>query len=75
MSRVQSIPRLESAQPTPRLESRERFLRKSVLQVDCHEWHGTWEKMGQFWGKFSASTVWKLTPEQLQDPDKATEYF
>lgn len=34
-----------------------------------------WEKMGQFLGKFSAPMVWKFIPEQLQDPDRVTEYF
>lgn len=58
VSWVESVPRLESVWPTACLESRERFLRRSALQVDHHEWHGMWEKMGQFWGKFSASTVW-----------------
>ncbi|KAJ7419308.1 hypothetical protein BTVI_26046 [Pitangus sulphuratus] len=45
------------------------------MRVDSHEWHGMWEKMGQFLGKFSTPIVWKFIPEQLQDPDKVTEYL
>lgn len=34
-----------------------------------------WEKMGKFGRKFSASMVWKFTPEQLQDLDKEQSIF
>lgn len=57
------------------LESGERFLGRSahgwivVSGMECGR------KMGQFGWKFSASMVWKFTPDHLQDPDKATEYF
>lgn len=38
---------------------------KSTPKVENHEWYGMLEGMGYHLKAFSASVIWKFTPEQL----------
>lgn len=51
------------------------MFQRSTLRVDSHDWPVMWEKMGQLLKDYSAPVAWKLTPEQLQDPVKVSEYL
>ena len=49
--------------------------RKSAPRLNSRGWHGVWENMGRYLESFSPPMVWNFTPEQLQDPDKVTDYL
>jgi len=43
-------------------------------QDNC-EWLGVWDSMGKYLGQWALPVFIKLTPEQVQDPDKLVKYL
>lgn len=52
-----------------------KVIQRFALNLGRFEWHRIWEKMALFGGKFSLTMVWNFSLEQLQDPNKLTEYL
>jgi len=42
---------------------------------DSCEWLGVWDSMGKYLGQWTAPMFFKLTPEQVQDPDNLIKYL
>jgi len=43
--------------------------------LDSCEWLGVWGSMGKYLGQWAPLVFFKLTPEQVQDPDKLVKYL
>ena len=39
------------------------------------EWLGVWDSMGKYLGQWAPPVFLKLTPEQVQNPDKLVKYL
>lgn len=52
-----------------------KVIQRFALNLGRFEWHRIWETMALFGGKFSLTMVWNFSLEQLQDPNKLTEYL
>jgi len=39
------------------------------------EWLGVWDSMGKYLGQWAPPVLLKLTPEQVQNPDKLVKYL
>jgi len=53
---------------------------KNIVQrpapgLDSCEWLGVWDGMGKYLGQWAPPLFFKLTPEQMQDPDKLVKYL
>jgi len=53
---------------------------KSIMQrpapgLDSSEWLGVWESMGKYLGQWAPPVFLKLTPEQVQNPEKLVKYL
>jgi len=53
---------------------------KNIVQrpapgLDSCEWLGVWNSMGKYLGQWTPLMFFKLTPEQLQNPDKLVKYL
>jgi len=53
---------------------------KSIVQrpdlgLDSCEWLGVWDSTGKYLGQWAPPVCFKLTPEQVQDPDKLVKYL
>ena len=53
---------------------------KNIMQrpapgPDICEWLGVWDSMGTYRGQWAPPVFFKLTPEQVQDPDKLVKYL
>jgi len=43
--------------------------------LDSCEWLGVWDSMGRCLGQWAPPVCFKLTPEQMQNPDKLVKYL
>jgi len=43
--------------------------------LDSYEWLGVWDSMGKYLGQWAPPMFLKLTPEQVQNPDKLVKYL
>jgi len=43
--------------------------------LDGYEWLGVWDSMGKYLGQRAPPVSLKLTPEQVQNPDKLVKYL
>jgi len=43
--------------------------------LDSYEWLGVWDSMGKYLGQWAPLVSLKLTPEQVQHPDKLVKYL
>jgi len=53
---------------------------KNIVQrpapgLDSYEWLGVWDSMGKYLGQWTPLMFLKLTPEQVQNPDKLVKYL
>jgi len=53
---------------------------KNILQrpapgLDSSEWLGVWDSIGNYLGQWTHPMFFKLTPEQVQDPDSLVKYL
>jgi len=53
---------------------------KNIVQrpapgLDSCEWLGVWDSMGKYLGQWTPPMFFKLTPEQVQNPDKLVKYL
>jgi len=53
---------------------------KNIMQrpapgLDSCEWLGVWDSMGKYLGQWAPPVCFKLTPEQVQDPNKLVKYL
>jgi len=50
------------------------ILQRPALWLDSCEWLGVWDSMGKYLGQWAPLVFLKLTPEQVQNPDKLVKY-
>ena len=43
--------------------------------LDSCEWLGVWDSTGKYLGQWAPQVFFKLTPEEVQDPDKLVKYL
>jgi len=43
--------------------------------LDSCEWLGVWDSMGKYLGQWTPPVFFKLTPEQVQNPDELVKYL
>jgi len=53
---------------------------KNIVQrpapgLDSCDWLGVWDSMGRCPGQWAPPVCFKLTPEQVQNPDKLVKYL
>jgi len=53
---------------------------KNIVQrrapgLDRCEWLGVWDSMGKYLGQWAPPVFLRLTPEQVQEPDKLVKYM
>jgi len=46
------------------------IVQRPTLGLDSCEWLGVWDSMGKYLGQWAPPVFLKLTPEQVQDPNK-----
>jgi len=51
------------------------ILQRTAPGLDSCEWLGVWDSMGKYLGQWTPPVFFKLTPEQVQDPDKLVKYL
>jgi len=52
-----------------------RIVQRPALGLDSCEWLGVWDSMGRYLGQWTPPVFLKLTPEQVQNPDKLEKYL
>jgi len=50
-------------------------VQRPVLGLDSSEWLGVWDSMGKYLRQWTPPMFLKLTPEQVQNPDKLVKYL
>jgi len=53
---------------------------KNIMQrpapvLDSCEWLGVWDSMGKYLGQWAPPVFFKITPEQIQNPDNLVKYL
>jgi len=51
------------------------IVQRTVPGQDSSEWLGVWDSMGKYLGQWTFPMLFKLTPEQVQNPDKLVKYL
>jgi len=51
------------------------IVQRPALGLDSSEWLGVWDSMGKCLGQWASPVSLKLTPEQVQNPDKLVKYL
>jgi len=51
------------------------IVQRSAPGLDSCEWLGVWDSMGKYLGQWAPPLSLKLTPEQVQNPDKLVKYL
>jgi len=51
------------------------IVQRPALGLDGYEWLGVWDSMGRCLGQWAPPVSLKLTPEQVQNPDKLVKYL
>jgi len=50
------------------------ILQRRAPETDSCEWLGVWDSMGKYLGQWTPPMFFKLTPEQVQNPEKLVKY-
>jgi len=51
------------------------IVQRPALGLDNSEWLGVWDSLGKYIGQWAPPVSLKLTPEQVQNPDKLVKYL
>jgi len=51
------------------------FMQRPASGLDSCEWLGVWDSMGKYLGQWAPPVCFKLTPEQIQNPDNLVKYL
>jgi len=51
------------------------IMQRPATGLDSSEWLGVWHSMGKYLGQWAPPVFLKLTPEQVQNPDKLVKYL
>jgi len=51
------------------------IVQRPALGLDSSECLGVWDSMGKYLGQWTPPGFFKLTPEQVQNPDKLVKYL
>jgi len=51
------------------------IVQRTASGLDSSEWLGVWDSMGRCLGQWAPPVFLKLTPEQVQNPDKLVKYL